>query len=148
MQQGPSALETSRVNLILWGKRFAAEIKAAGAIPAFFTVWPSTARAFDFPRVVESYRLVADSTEAMLLPAGAAWLEAQRLDPSIPLYGPDGFHPSTAGTYLAAVTIFGRLYQRSAVGLPSRVAFRSGTVTIPPPLAATLQQAADFANGR
>ena len=148
MQQGPSALEESRVNLITWGKRFAAEIRSVGAQPAFYTVWPSSDRAFDFPRVVESYRLVADSTGGVLLPAGAAWLEANRLDPSVPLYGPDGFHPSIAGTYLAAVTMFGRLYQRSAVGLPAGVRVRSGVVSVSPSVAATLQRAADLANGR
>lgn len=148
MQQGPSALPESRVNLILWGKRFASEIRSAGATPALYAVWPSVDRSFDFPRVVESYRLVADSTSALLLPAGSAWLEAARLDPTLQLYGIDGFHPSLEGTYLTAMTIFGRLYQRSAIGLPAQVRLAGGVLAIPATVAEALQRAADQVNGR
>ena len=148
LQQGPSALPESRTNLIEWAGRFAAEIRAAGAEPALYTVWPAATRSFDFDRVVESYRLAAESVQGAVLPAGAAWLAAWRRDPSIALYGPDGFHPSNAGTYLAAVTIFGRLYERSAVGLPRALTVSTGTIQLPAALAATLQAAADEANGR
>jgi hypothetical protein len=148
MQQGPSALPESRVQLIAWSRQFASEIRAAGATPAFYTVWPSTDRSFDFPRVVESYQLAADSTGGLILPAGAAWLEAFRVDPNLRLYGLDGFHPSVEGTYLAAMTIFGRLYQRSVVGLPARVATGLGLLVVSDSAAAILQRAADVVNGR
>jgi hypothetical protein len=148
MQQGPSSLPESRVNLITWTERFAPEIRAQGATPALYTVWPSIARAADFDRAVESYRLAAEAVNGVWIPAGAAWLDLLRADPTIPLYGSDGFHPSGAGTYLAAVTLIGRLYQRSAVGLPTRFTYRSGSVDLGATLGATLQQAADRANGR
>lgn len=148
LQQGPSALPESRVNLIAWGRRFAEEIRKVGATPAFYAVWPSIDRGVDFDRVIESYRLAADSTGGLFLPAGAAWREAARLDPSIQLYGPDGFHPSLEGTYLAAVTMFGQLYQRSAIGLPARLSVSGGSYAIVPGVAETLQRAADRVNGR
>ena len=34
------------------------------------------------------------------------------------LYGPDGFHPSRLGTYLAALVIYARLFKDSPIGRP------------------------------
>ena len=119
MQQGPSALETSRVNLLQWSVTFADIIKAHGAIPGMYMVWPSTERFFDFDRVSESYRLAAEAIDGPLYPAGDAWRAAWARDPSLALYGADGFHPSSLGTYTAALTIVAVVYNRSPVGLPT-----------------------------
>ncbi|MGE0442014.1 MAG: SGNH/GDSL hydrolase family protein [Gemmatimonadales bacterium] len=148
MQQGPSALDESRVQLLDYAGRFAGDIAAVGATPAMYGVWPSQARSFDFARSIESYRLAAEAIDGRSLPAGAAWLEAWNLAPSLSLYGGDGFHPSAAGSYLAALTIFGGLYDRSVVGLPAALRTASGTVSLDPATALLLQQAADKANGR
>jgi len=148
MQQGPSALEASRTNLLEWVQRFATEIKGVGAVPAMYAVWPSIDRAFDFDRVIESYSLAAQAAGGVVFPAGAAWRAAWRFDPSVPLYGGDGFHPSLEGTYLAAVTIFGGLYGRSGVGLPARLEVGNATLTIGAARALLLQRAADEVNGR
>jgi len=147
MQQGPSALETSRVNLLEWAQKFATEIKQVGSIPAMYTVWPSTDRSGDFDRVIESYALAAQAAGGVAFPAGAAWRAAWRRDPSLRLYGSDGFHPSLEGTYVAALTIFGGLYGRSTIGLPARLRVGGGTVTIAAQTALTLQHAADEVNG-
>jgi len=119
MQQGPSALESSRVNLLQWVGTFGEIIKAHGAMPGMYSVWPSTERSFDFDRVSESYRLAAESVEGLFYPAGDAWRAAWRRDPSLALYGGDGFHPSSLGTYTAALTIVAVVYNRSPVGLPA-----------------------------
>ena len=44
LQQGPTSLPESRVNLLEWGRTFAVAIRAAGGRPAFFTVWPESWR--------------------------------------------------------------------------------------------------------
>lgn len=119
MQQGPSALETSRVNLLQWSATFADLIKEHGATPGMYMVWPSTERSFDFDRVSESYRLAAEAIGGQLYPAGDAWRAAWRRNPALALYGGDGFHPSTLGTYTAALTIVAVIYNRSPVGLPT-----------------------------
>ncbi len=106
MQQGPSGGREGRDLLLEYGKKWSERITASGARPAFFMVWPSAARIHDFPRVSESHRMATDQTGGMLLPAGDAWLEAWRRDRSLKLYGPDGFHPSLAGSYLAALSIY------------------------------------------
>ena len=146
LQQGPSALPESRANLRDWVKRFDAVIRRAGATTALFMVWPDSRRDSDFPRVSESYRLAALDVGGILLPAGDAWRAAWRRDASLPLYGPDGFHPSVPGSYLAALTILGGLTESSPVGLPHRLWLRSGTlVEVPAATAQVLQAAADEA---
>jgi hypothetical protein len=93
--------------------------------------------------VSESYRLAARDVDGLLLPAGDAWLEAWKRDAGLQLYGPDAFHPSQAGTYLAALTIVGTLYHPDLVGLPSTLELAGGgSVAIPPATAAILQAAA------
>ena len=46
--------------------------------------------------------------------------EVDRRDPKINLYDPDKRHPSLAGSYLAAATIYASLYGKSPAGLPTR----------------------------
>jgi hypothetical protein len=106
LQQGPSALPESRVLLNEYARRFDREIRHVRARTALFTVWPSAVRRGDFDRVTASYAGAADLTHGLLLPAGDAWRAAWRQDPALALYGPDGFHPSALGSYLAALTIF------------------------------------------
>jgi hypothetical protein len=106
LQQGPSALEESRINLREWTAKFAELIRAAGGQPALYAVWPEKARSFDFPRVSQSYRLAAADVGGLFFPAGDAWLAAWRRDPALALYSADDFHPSTIGSYLAALVIY------------------------------------------
>lgn len=56
-------------------------------------------------------------------------------DPSLALYDTDGFHPTQAGSYAAALTIFAGLSGRSPLGLPV-------PTTVDPTTAEHLQQAA------
>jgi hypothetical protein len=134
LQQGPSSLPESRANLIEWGKTFAAAIRAAGGRPAFYTVWPESWRRAAFDAVISSYRAATREVDGLLLPAGAAWKRVLRSNPKLALYGPDGFHPTRAGTYLSALTIAGGLTGRSPVGM-ARLGFS-------PRVAGVLQRAA------
>jgi hypothetical protein len=106
LQQGPSALPESRRLLNEYAARFDRDIRGVKARTAFFSVWPSAGRGGDFDAVSASYAGAARLTGGLLLPAGDAWRAAWRRDAALPLYGPDGFHPSPLGTYLAALTIF------------------------------------------
>jgi hypothetical protein len=106
LQQGPSSLSESRANLIEWARRWADEARAYGTRPAVLTVWPERERLSVFPDVVRNYRDAARAANALLLPAGQAWRNAFRRRPAIALYGPDAFHPSRLGTYLAALVAY------------------------------------------
>jgi hypothetical protein len=118
LQQGPSALPESRRLLIEYTRRFDAEIKKSGARTALYMVWPSVARRGDFPGVSQSYAAAATNVKGLLLPAGDAWRAAWARDSSLPLYGPDGFHPSPTGTYLAALVIYEQVFASPPPALP------------------------------
>jgi len=91
MQQGPSSLESSRIELIDSAEHFAVFIRAAGGRPAMYAVWPERARLFAFDAVADSYRLAAEAVHGVLFPVGSAWQAVWRVDPQFALYGPDGF---------------------------------------------------------
>jgi hypothetical protein len=151
MQQGPTSTASGRVELRMMAQRFAERIRATGGQPAFYMVWPAASNASGYADVSRSYRLAAEDVNGYLFPAGEAWLEAWRHDIAMPLYGGDGLHPSAYGTYLAALTIFVGLYDRSSVGLPSRLTLDDGrgtTIWVNPSDAQILQAAADAASRR
>jgi hypothetical protein len=134
LQQGPSALPESRQMLVEYARRFDREVRKVGAKPALYMVWPSRVRRGDFAGVSASYAAAAKAVGGVLLPVGDAWREAWKLDANLPLYGPDGLHPSEMGTYLAALVI----YQGFAGRLPRSAPIWGATVE----QADTLQRAA------
>ena len=144
MQQGPSASKEGRALLLEYARRFAEDIRKTGARPALYSVWPSASRMQDFNGVGESYRQAAADVDGLVFPVGEAWLTAWRANPSLGLYSADGFHPSSAGTYLAGLVIYGQLYNRSPVGLPFKLVLGSGArIEIPADQAMVLQHAAE-----
>jgi hypothetical protein len=148
LQQGPSSLPANRAHLREWTQRYASEIRKAGGEPALYMVWPVDGWAGDFDAVSESYTLAAHDVGGILFPVGEAFRLARSRDASVTLFSTDGFHPSLAGSYLAALVMIGRLYDRSPVGLPTRFAVGSATIDIPANLASLLQAAAAEANER
>ena len=147
LQQGPSASRDGRAVLLDYTRRFSELIRQVGAAPALYSVWPSLNRKQDFDGVFESYKLAAEAAGGIVFPVGEAWLNAWRANPSIELYGADGFHPSDAGSYLAALVMYARLYARSPLGLPAKVRLHTGrTIEIPPDQAALLQTSAEQVN--
>ena len=150
MQQGPSSLPESRVHLREWTRRWADEIyKSNGSRPALYMVWPGLERDAFFDDVRESYSLAASDVYGIFIPAGEALREARRRDPRAPIYASDDFHPSVAGTYAAALSIYGTLYKKDPNNLPARLTLADGQVVeIPQALARLLQESATEANHR
>jgi hypothetical protein len=118
LQQGPSTLPISRDTLIVGTKLLDALIQAAGARTAELMVWPDKGNIGAFDQVRDSYQAAAQAVNGLFLPAGEAWRAAWAVDPSLPLYGPDDFHPSELGTYLAALVVFEGITTRDAQKLP------------------------------
>ena len=129
-QQGPSSLESSRIELRSLAKSFARE--AHGAKVLMFGVWPPRERLAFQKDVTDSYRLAAQDAAGELVPVGEAWRLAWERDPHLPLYGDDAFHPSPLGTYVAALMFFEKLTGRSPAGLrpPRSVSADARTLTI------------------
>jgi hypothetical protein len=147
LQQGPSSLPESRVHLRKWSKTYAGLIRKSGGRTALYMVWPGLERDAFFDDVRESYSLAAYDVSGIFFPSGEAFRAAWRRDPKAPLYDSDDFHPSVAGTYAAALSIYGVLYRRDPQGLPAQLQLSNGqVVVIPQDLAALLQDAATEAN--
>ena len=155
VQQGPSTLPESRANLRRGAAAFRPLVERAGARMALYMVWPDSTWSADrfvqdFDRVRDSYALAASDVRGQFLPAGEAWRMAWARDPDFKLYGPDSFHPSPEGTYLAALTIVAGLSGHSAVGLTNRITTPDGrlVLSLQPNPAFLLQKAADDAVAR
>jgi hypothetical protein len=138
MQQGPSATEQGRVDLLTWTAKFGAVAANNNTCLAMYSVWSSSDRLEDFDDVYAHYKEAADSNNGQFIPAGEAWLHAWAVTPSLQLYGSDGFHPSPLGTYLAALVVYGGVTGRSPAGNTAAV---SG-VSISPSTRGEIQNAA------
>ncbi len=142
MQQGWTPAGVYRDTLRLATQNFGVEIAKIGAKPALYQTWPPNGRRGDFPGSIESYELAAADVNGVLFPVARAWLAAWERDPTLQLYS-DGLHASPAGSYLAALVMYARIFERSPVGLPARLRTRSGIpLVLDASVARTLQEAA------
>ncbi len=141
LQQGPSSVSVNRDTLRLSTKLFAPGIAQSGAVPALFSVWPTSDRIQDFPASIQSYTLAASDVGGVLLPVASAWQAAWQRSPTLALYS-DGLHASTAGSYLSALAIYAVLVHKTPIGLPSSLTLRSGSRIAVDSATATILQAA------
>ncbi len=144
LQQGTSALPASQQYLRSFTEQFAPLIRAAGAEPVLYQVWPTTARRFDADAAVTSYFNAAVAVGGVFAPAGDAFTDALGLDAGIGVYSADGLHPSRRGTYVAALVILGRLIGVAPESLPPTI---PGAPT-DPEVVRQLQRAAAMALAR
>jgi hypothetical protein len=140
MQQGPSSLPENQILLRDWSLQFAPLIRAAGAQPALYMVWPP--RGGNWDGVTRSYADAAVAVDGLLFPAGEALRAIDSTGAGIPMFQADGFHPSPAGSYLAALVMVGALTGRSTVGL----SVLQPLTGLSSSQSARLEQAADQAN--
>ena len=81
-------------------------IKPAGSVPVLYLAWSLRGESEKQPVMTGAYKKLSEATGALLAPAGEVWQRALRLRPAPDIYMPDGNHPTPAGTYLCAATIF------------------------------------------
>jgi hypothetical protein len=146
LQQGPTPRGICRDSLILWTKLFDPLIRAVGAKPALLMTWPSIDQAGIFDDVRISFQMAAAAVNGVFMPAGEAWRAALRVDPSVGVYGPDGFHPSAIGTFVAALEIYERITGRDPRTLPPRAFSNGREFALPEATVRILQSAAHEAN--
>ena len=104
IQQGPSSQAYGRSSLIEFGGLMKEVCDANGAKLAYFMVWPSLLYYHTFPGVIQNYTDAANLNNALLCPVGVHWRAVNQND-DYTYYGPDGFHPSVAGSEAAANVI-------------------------------------------
>src|SRR3954468_18801752 len=142
LQQGPTPLPLYRDTLILATKWLQPYIRDAGARSAQLMVWPSATKRASFDEVRRSTQLAAKAVGGVFLPAGEAWRAAWAAGPRVALYGPDGFHPSELGTYLAALVVYEGLTGRDVTTLPARITVGGKRLQVPTATVRLLQRAA------
>lgn len=125
MQQGTSALPESQVHLEHWTNQFAPLVRAAGAEPVLYQIWPIYSRRFDADAALTSYWNAAHSVNGILAPVGDAFTVGMELEPQVVLYAGDGLHASPYGTYVAAAIITARLLDIDPLTLPPTIPHQS-----------------------
>lgn len=92
---------------------FQPPIAAAGARMALYQTWARRDAPQAQDTIDAAVAAIARECEARPVRVGAAWREALRRDPSLPLYTNDGSHPTLLGSYLAACVFLTALLTRS-----------------------------------
>ena len=86
--------------------------------------------------VDDGYLAIARELGVAVAPVGYAWWTLLVREPAALLWQPDGSHPTTEGTYLAACVLYATIFHERTTGL----GFRSN---VPPDEATRVQEAAD-----
>ena len=105
IQQGPSSQADGRESLVTFGGMIKQLCEKAGAKLIYFMVWPSKTYYYTFDGVIENYRNGAIQNDALLAPVGEVWKNHFDQTGDFSYYGYDGFHPSQAGSEVAAAII-------------------------------------------
>jgi hypothetical protein len=100
-----------------YAKKNADIVRKHGSKPVFFMSWAYADKPEMTAQLAEAYTKAANDNDAFVVPAGLAFARAIAERPSIQLYHPDKRHPSLAGTYLGAATVYAALLKKSPVGL-------------------------------
>ena len=87
-----------------------------GASTILFMTWAYADRPEMTAALAEAYTRAGNESGALVVPAGLAFEAARAKDSTVRLYQADNFHPSLAGSYLAACTVLAAVYGRSPVG--------------------------------
>ncbi|CAM1361284.1 Glyceraldehyde dehydrogenase small chain (modular protein) [Tenacibaculum sediminilitoris] len=85
-----------------------------GFIPNYFETIPEKLAQIQpktFDKVIANHEFAAKQNNALLFPVGKIWKQYNEHESNTSfLYSSDNFHPSTAGSFLAALTIFHQLH--------------------------------------
>ena len=113
-------------------KKHVKTLREGGVRPVLFMSWAYKDKPEMTAALAEQYTLAANANDALVVPAGIAFARSMAAKPELELYDADKRHPSLAGTYLSACTVYATLYGKSPVGL----AYTAG---LPQDVAAHLQ---------
>lgn len=98
-------------------RKHAQTLAKTGVRPVLFMSWAYKDRPEMTAPLAEQYTRAGNANDALVIPAGLAFAKAIAKRPDVELYVADKRHPSLAGTYLAASTVYATLYRKSPVGL-------------------------------
>jgi hypothetical protein len=100
-----------------FSRRHSQTARKYGATPILFMTWAYQDKPDMTAALAEQYTIAGNANDALVIPAGLAFAKSVAKNPQLNLYNADKRHPSAAGSYLAAATIYAALYGKSPVGL-------------------------------
>ena len=100
-----------------YARKHSDTVRKHGAKPVWFMSWAYADKPEMTGELAEAYTQAGNDNNAFVIPAGLAFARALKQRPDLVLYAPDKRHPSVAGTYLAATTIYAALFKKSPAGL-------------------------------
>jgi hypothetical protein len=100
-----------------YARRHSQTARKYGAAPILFMTWAYQDKPEMTAQLAEEYTVAGNANGALVIPAGLAFARAVAKNPALNLYYTDKRHPSLAGTYLGAATIYAALYGKSPAGL-------------------------------
>lgn len=100
-----------------YARRHSETARKYGATPILFMTWAYQDKPEMTAQLAEQYTIAGNANDALVIPAGLAFAKAVAKNPSLNLYNADKRHPSLAGTYLGAATIYAAVYGKSPAGL-------------------------------
>ncbi len=95
---------------------FSEEIRNAGAIPVLYMTWARQHRPISQDSIARVYTSIGRDVGALVAPVGLAWQRVRQQYPAIVLFDPDGTHPSSEGSYLAACVFYALFSARCPLG--------------------------------
>ena len=106
-------------------ENLAAHIRATGATPLLYATWGRHSESADLQkhsltnetmtyRLAASYAAIGERLSIPVMHVGLAFREIYTGESGIDLYNPDLSHPSYAGSYLAAATIYAHIFEEEA----------------------------------
>ncbi len=99
-----------------YAKKHSDTVRKHGAQPVFFMSWAYADKPEMTRELADAYTEAANDNGVFVIPAGLAFARSIAAKPDLNLYAPDKRHPSLAGTYLAAATVYASLFRKSPVG--------------------------------
>lgn len=117
MQQGPSTLPASGANLVDYATRIADLIVKNGTRPGMYVAWPPIGGNIDAS--IQYYTEAANARSMAIYPVAHAFKHVRATYPNIPIYDADEFHPTYAGSWLAAMIISATIHNQDPAGYPN-----------------------------
>ena len=92
-------------------------VRKHGAEPVFFMSWVYADKPEMTEQLAEAYTQAGNDNRAFVVPVGLAFARSIKSRPKLNLYVADKRHPSLAGTYFSAATLYAALMKKSPVDL-------------------------------
>ena len=99
-----------------YSRKHSETVRQHGGVPVFFMSWAYADKPEMTAELAEAYTRAGNDNGVFVIPAGLAFAKSVQRRPELNLYAPDKRHPSLAGTYLAAATIYAALLKKSPIG--------------------------------